>query len=553
MPKNLDGEDVTLDPPDQEELLLEKLIFGDSEGFENNLKKVDNLYDYSSDEADGNSGKFFNSSSEEESDEELGGVQDEDLFFIDDGADNMDIDKEGSDASDQEESEASDSDADNAWNDSDDDNFSISLVNSDRLKKLRRSYTDSKISGKSYITRLRSQFEKIYPRPEWVDKLEEDIEKGSDDEEDPSALVKANDVNSILKILNTSQQFIMPTQMRLLAPNKIAITRLKDANHQRVSKSAIQSISFHRSHPLLLTGGFDKTLRIYNIDGKNNTYVTSLHLKDSPISACQFSPISTDRIGNETNFIFAAGRRRYMNKWDLSSGDVEKISRMYGHEDTQRSFEYFKISPQGNYIGMTGSSGWCNLLNGITGQWIRGFKIEGTIVDFEFAHDESFIIIINSAGEVWEYELGSPAGARGSKTLNQIITRWQDDGGIGITKIALGGANDRWLAIGTNNGYVNIYDRSSPSKKPFKTVDNLVTSISSLKFCPDGQVLCIASRAKRDALRLVHMPTGTVFSNWPTSGTPLGKVTAVAFSPNNELLAIGNEAGKVTLWRLDHY
>ena len=85
---------------------------------------------------------------------------------------------------------------------------------------------------------------------------------------------------------------------------------------------------------------------------------------------------------------------------------------------------------------MTGNNGWCNLLNAQTGHWVHGFKIEGTIVDFAFANDESFIMIVNSAGEVWEFAL---EGKITSKTPNKIIRRWYDDGGVGITKLQIGG------------------------------------------------------------------------------------------------------------------
>ncbi|KAK6465958.1 U3 snoRNA associated protein [Scheffersomyces coipomensis] len=589
MAKNKDGEEVEVPPKDEEEILLEKLVFGDLEGFEANLKKVDNLYDYSSDEQDdGNSDKFFNDSSDEESDDEgelSDNVQDEDLFFIDDGEaksahineendeDAMDIDDEEVEEEVEDEEEEDDDD-EAAWHDSDDERVNISLLSSDKLKKLRKTENDVTISGRAYVARLKNQFEKIYPRPEWIDKLEEendeddDNETASQDELDEDNSIKTNnDTNAILNILSNTQQFIITKQLKLISPSKISITRLKDANYQRMSKSAIQSLSFHHSHPLLMTGGFDKTIRIYHIDGKVNNLVTSLHLRNSPIYSCQFSPLGSNQKDNEKNLVFAAGRRRYMNKWDLNSGEVEKISRMYGHEQYQKSFEYFKISPKGTFIGLTGNSGWCNLLNGSTGQWIKGFKIEGTIVDFDFARDESFIVIINSAGTVWEYELNPTADIKQTqsdnnnnnkpKFLNKIIRKWNDDGGIGITKIQLGGPKNRWLAIGTNNGIVNIYDRNAINEtvnpKPVKTIENLVTSISSLVFSPDGQILSIASRAKRDAFRLVHVATGTVYSNWPTSGTPLGKVTSVAFSPNNEMLAVGNESGKVTLWRLNHY
>lgn len=68
-----------------------------------------------------------------------------------------------------------------------------------------------------------------------------------------------------------------------------------------------------------------------------------------------------------------------------------------------------------------------------------------------------------------------------------------------------------------------------------------------------GQILAIASRMKRDALRLVHVPSLTVFANWPTSRTPLGHVHSAAFSPGGGFLAVGNAKGRVLLYRLHHY
>lgn len=556
--KNALGEEVVIPPKDEEEIALEKLVFGDLEGFEENLKKVENLYDYSSDEELQDSDRLLKDTDDSsDSDSDMENVQDDDFFFIDEGAapvedDAMEVDGESQGESSDEE----DSNSDNAWSDSDDERLNVSLLASDKLRKLRKRETDSSISGRSYIQRLRSQFEKIYPKPEWVDKFEEEVESDSDNEidqdDDDNSNVNENDTNAILKILNTTEQFVISKQMKLIAPNKISISRLTDANHSRRSKSAVLGLSFHSSHPLLLTGGFDRTLRIYHIDGKSNNLVTSLHLRNSPISTCHFSPLDY----HTKNLVYAGGRRRYMNKWDLNSGDVEKISRMYGQE-YQRSMEYFKISNKGTYIGLTGGSGWCNILNGSTGQFIRGFKIDGTITDFEFSSDETYVIIINTAGEVWEYALNQDMIKLNKKHHGTILRRWQDDGGIGITKIKLGGRKDRWLAIGSNNGLVNLYDRNTfvdgVAPKPFKTVENLVTAISSLSFTHDGQVLCIASRGKRDALKLVHLPSATVYSNWPTSGTPLGRVTSTAFSPNGQMLAIGNEGGKVTLWRLNHY
>ena len=51
----------------------------------------------------------------------------------------------------------------------------------------------------------------------------------------------------------------------------------------------------------------------------------------------------------------------------------------------------------------------------------------------------------------------------------------------------------------------------------------------------------------------VHLPSLTVFQNWPTSGTPLGHVTAVDFSPRSEYTVIGNSRGRVLLYHLKEY
>ena len=44
-----------------------------------------------------------------------------------------------------------------------------------------------------------------------------------------------------------------------------------------------------------------------------------------------------------------------------------------------------------------------------------------------------------------------------------------------------------------------------------------------------------------------------MFSNWPTTQTPLGFVTALDFSPNSGYFAVGNDKGVVLMYQLLHY
>jgi U3 small nucleolar RNA-associated protein 18 len=51
----------------------------------------------------------------------------------------------------------------------------------------------------------------------------------------------------------------------------------------------------------------------------------------------------------------------------------------------------------------------------------------------------------------------------------------------------------------------------------------------------------------------VHLPSFTVFANWPTVNTPLHYVSAMDFSPGSGYFGCGNDKGKVLLYRVTHY
>jgi U3 small nucleolar RNA-associated protein 18 len=105
---------------------------------------------------------------------------------------------------------------------------------------------------------------------------------------------------------------------------------------------------------------------------------------------------------------------------------------------------------------------------------------------------------------------------------------------------------------------VNVYlisdlNAENTRPKPLKTLMNINTRVHQIIFNKDSQLMAATSRVKKDCLKIVHVPTWTVYSNWPTSRTPLGHVSSIDFSPNSGMLVIGNERGKALLYRLNHY
>ena len=88
---------------------------------------------------------------------------------------------------------------------------------------------------------------------------------------------------------------------------------------------------------------------------------------------------------------------------------------------------------------------------------------------------------------------------------------------------------------------------------PLHSFMNLTTSVDRLAFNHDGRMLSASSSQARHALRLVHVASRTVFSNWPTPRSGLQYVNCWGFSPHSGYMAVGNAQGKVPLFRLKHY
>ncbi|KAH8434776.1 WD40 repeat domain-containing protein [Aspergillus melleus] len=555
---------------DEAERKLERMLFGDDEGFHGALKSHQDrslaaLSTMSDEEA----------ASEEEEGEEgeekaLDEMADADLFFLDSGADAVSTDVAApaelmSDAEAEDDEETDELPA--VWHDSDDERLTISLASHQRLRKLRVAESEDVISGKEYIRRLRRQYQQLHPTPEWanpelsVARNESDSDDMDTDDEGPSSAQPLAKLLQGVTDLTKLEDNTHAGGKRKLRQEMLDIQRLKDVGKDQ--PSSIDSLSFHPHYPLLLSSGPAATLFLHHISPSSaapNPLLTSFHIRRTPIHTSAFAPPA----GNK---IFASGRRRYFHIWDLNTGKVDKVNGTADRREEQKSMERFKLSPCGRYVGLVGSSrkggGLINVLDSGTAQWIAQVRVDGRggVADFAWWCDGEGMTVVSKNGEVSEWDRKS----------QRVVARWVDAGAVGTTVLSLGGRSgrtqlggDRWVAIGSSSGIVNVYDRrpwaaayaTQPSSaiprnpKPVRALDQLTTPISHLEFAPDGQFFVMASRWKRDALRIVHLPSCTVYRNWPTSNTPLGRISSVAISPNSEQLAVANEQGRIRLWEI---
>ncbi|RFU28910.1 hypothetical protein B7463_g7406, partial [Scytalidium lignicola] len=564
-PPRLDDDDSenSVAEKDEEEEELDRLVLGDDAGFKAQLGTEMTIDEENESESEGEA-----LIEEEGSDAGIEDVDDADLFFMDSGPSVVD-----KSALIPLEVATGDEDGDApAWEDSDDDRLAISLASNPRLRKLRVNETENLISGRDYTKRLRRLYERLNPVPEWALEASTRPAKrrrrssagsnssiSSDDMDIDDADLSTLPLARLLQNPDALTQTAQTAKRAKLRPEVLDIQRTREI--PMTQPSAVTSLSFHPTYPVLLSSGPASTLYLHYINPTAhptpNPLLTSVHVRHTPITTSAFLPPQGDKI-------YFSGRRRYFHTWDLPSGTITKTTRVYGQKDDQRSMERFKLSPCGRYMALIGTGkkggGSINVLDAATTQWIAAARIEGKngVADFAWWSDGQGFTVVGKGGEVGEWSLES----------RSFVARWIDDGSIGATVVALGGHNgpkalggDRWVVIGSQSGVTNIYNRRAfitdageveiaSRPEPTRRFMQLTTPTSNVAISPDGQLLVISSQWKKDALRIIHLPSCTVYRNWPTSSTPLGRITAVAFSSTSDVLAVGNEAGKIRLWEI---
>ncbi|KVH99577.1 U3 small nucleolar RNA-associated protein 18 homolog [Cynara cardunculus var. scolymus] len=410
------------------------------------------------------------------------------------------------------------------WVDEEEEKTNINIAKVNRLRKIRQEEDETLISGSEYVSRLRAQHVKMNPSTEWA---RQDRNYNSDEDSDQ----ENGDVDSILQ---TTQDLVVKSSAKLL-PGLLEYSRLVDANAQDPSSGPINSVQFHRNGQLLLTGGLDKKLRFFQIDGKRNTKIQTIFVDDCPIRKASFTPDGSQ--------VILSGRRKFFYSFDLVKAKMDKIGPLVGRDE--KSLETFEISPDSNTIAFLGNEGYILLVSSKTKELIGTLKMNGTARALAFTNGGQQLMSTGGDGQIYHWDL---------RTMT-CFHKGVDDGCI--TGTALGSSpNGNIFAAGSDSGIVNIYNRDEflgGNKKPIKTIENLTTKVDFMRFNSDAQILAICSSMKKNSMKLVHIPSFTVFSNWPPSNRTLQYPRCLDFSPGGGMMAMGNAAGHVLLYKLNHY
>ena len=343
-------------------------------------------------------------------------------------------------------------------------------------------------------------------------------------------------------------------------PVYINVSRLRDANASVQGTTAITgaacAMQFHPRRPqlLMVATAADSCVRLFDVDGERNSMVAEARLRRLQLEgACMLGPDPTE--------IVAVGTQPFFYVYDIASSTVSKVSRVIGR--SERAYPRIAASPTGEYVVLHGGGGGEGVvLSGRTKQLVGTVRLSSALMTSAVfsAADPNVLYASGAGGDVFAFDM---------RMMMRCVQRFSFSGASNTTSLAVAPVPalstaatpaDRYMAVGSDSGVVDVFTgdevrKASTSRMPVaaKSLMNLTTAADGAVFNPDAQLLAVWSRRKQRAFKLVHLPSCTVFSNWPQTTAPLGTVYSAAFSPNGGYLALGNEQGRALLFRMCHW
>lgn len=350
-----------------------------------------------------------------------------------------------------------------AWTDDDDTTLQVSLTQDKRRRKLRDALAEDTVDGRDYERRLRSQFQKINPTPDWATKARKRLHgtaaskrRRSSSDSEPEQRDQEESPEEQEDVLLGTGSVLPRPRSKVLALGNLSIERLRDANLSAQAEGEIKVIRFHPSPqvPVLLAASSDRRLRLFNVcvfsarpydkmliftqvDGHTNPHLQTLHVPTLPFTNATFHPGGTS--------VLLTGPRPFYYTYDLQTGTAQRSPRgLWGttFADTSGpaqdgSMEICQFDPTGSVLAVAGRRGHVHLVDwrAGSGQVVGSVKMNAGAKSLWWSGDE--LLTLGEDSEVYVWDVGQ----------RRCIRRWKDDGGYG-SQIIEGDRASKYMAVG---------------------------------------------------------------------------------------------------------
>lgn len=396
-----------------------------------------------------------------------------------------------------------DVDTEPAWRDDDDEDFRANIV-------------PNVTSKAAYSEKLKQKYENLMGTPDWA-KLNRKLNLDDDDD-----IIRT--IGHLHRKKSTS-----------LRKDLLDVKRFPKINSETGNEGPIIScIEFHPKVSVSLVAGQSGVVSLFSIGGDVNNKLHSFKLKKFKVSAAHFAPDGSE--------VFIASK---INHNYCIYNLVKAEPKLVQLPLVVKKPNIFQLSSDGRYIATSTGYDEVYLISTQSRELLRSLKNNTKTEAVAFSHNNKQLYCYGAQGEVTIWDLAT----------FRVVKKFYDNGCVSASCITASQCG-RLLATGSGEGVVNVYETSNliaTDPLPLKCITNLRTKITSLQFNSTSEILAMSSGYYPNAVKLVHIPSYHVFSNFPKPSSNLYQVDKVSFSPNSGFMALGNNKGCAFLYRLKHY
>ena len=296
-------------------------------------------------------------------------------------------------------------------------------------------------------------------------------------------------------------------------------------------RGSVNSLVFSQDSSLLVSGGDDGDIRLWNTDPKPSLG-QALQGSAAGLSCVAFSPDGRRVVAGNAS---STGSLRL---WDAASGRV-LVAGFEGHTNMITGVAFM---PDGRRIVSASSDGTLRLWDAATGQQIGAALVgeqHGPVLRIAVSADGSRIaasghsFVSRRQGRdvvrLWDGASGQP-----------VLTRWNAED-AGFTAFAFT-ADGRRLLVGERNGALRLIDVASGEPSGPAFIGHSL-GVTSALFSPDGSRV---ASADGNGLRLWDAHTGRPIGQ--PRAEHASAVTRLAYSADGRRLVSGSRDGLLRLW-----
>ncbi|KAH3762472.1 u3 small nucleolar rna-associated protein 18homolog [Pelomyxa schiedti] len=296
------------------------------------------------------------------------------------------------------------------------------------------------------------------------------------------------------------------------------------------------SVQFHLNEQLVMFTTLQGHFLMHRI-GNNMFHPTARFWKFHNFS-CLCSAFTADYTE-----ALVTGDQPYFFSVDVESEKITKIP--YLTRQAERAYPHFSVSPDNNVLAFSGEDGNALIVSRASKQVVGKCRVpSGSLQKTCFSSNGSRLFALDSRGRVTCFD---------TRTYMPVYS-YSDQGNVQSHAFALS-PNDKWQAVGSDVGVLNLYQSDAlpakPHPKPLWSSLALTTAVTHISFNQDSNLLAWSSPTLECSLRIAHVPSQSIFCDFPM-GKLKSKVQTFAISPSSKYIAIGIPTA-VRLHSLDPY